>query len=86
MRQGRELTRFAMILTEAIVLIQVYEGERAMCAQNNHLGKFELTGIAPAPRGTPQIEVTFEIDASGLVSVFVPHFLPPPILDVERTS
>lgn len=50
------------------VLIQVFEGERAMTRDNNHLGKFELTGIPPAPRGVPQIEVTFEIDASGCVS------------------
>ena len=45
------------------VLIQVYEGERAMTKDNNLLGKFELTGIPPAPRGVPQIEVTFDIDA-----------------------
>jgi len=51
------------------VLIQVYEGERAMTRDNNHLGKFELNGIPPAPRGTPQIEVTFEIDASGIMKV-----------------
>ncbi|BGP14433.1 hypothetical protein JCM10213_004556 [Rhodosporidiobolus nylandii] len=51
------------------VLIQVYEGERAMTRDNNHLGKFELTGIPPAPRGVPQIEVTFEIDASGIMKV-----------------
>ncbi|GAA6000219.1 hypothetical protein JCM10207_007912 [Rhodosporidiobolus poonsookiae] len=51
------------------VLIQVYEGERAMTRDNNHLGKFELNGIPPAPRGVPQIEVTFEIDASGIMKV-----------------
>lgn len=51
------------------VLIQVYEGERAMTKDNNLLGKFELTGIAPAPRGVPQIEVTFEIDANGILKV-----------------
>merc|ERR1712208_244796 len=51
------------------VLIQVYEGERAMTKDNNMLGKFELTGIAPAPRGVPQIEVTFDIDANGIVHV-----------------
>nr|WKJ30262.1 Hsp-5 [Glaciozyma antarctica PI12] len=51
------------------VLIQVFEGERAMTRDNNHLGKFELTGIPPAPRGVPQIEVTFEIDASGIMKV-----------------
>lgn len=47
------------------VLIQVYEGERAMTKDNNILGKFELSGIPPAPRGVPQIEVTFDIDANG---------------------
>jgi len=52
-------------MTEPTVLIQVYEGERAMTRDNNHLGKFELNGIPPAPRGVPQIEVTFEVDASG---------------------
>jgi heat shock protein 5 len=51
------------------VLIQVFEGERSMTKDNHLLGKFELTGIPPAPRGTPQIEVTFEIDASGILSV-----------------
>jgi L1 cell adhesion molecule like protein len=51
------------------VLIQVYEGERAMTKDNNLLGKFELTGIPPAPRGVPQIEVTFDIDANGIMHV-----------------
>merc|ERR1740125_30076 len=51
------------------VLIQVFEGERAMTKDNHVLGKFELTGIPPAPRGVPQIEVTFEIDANGILSV-----------------
>merc|ERR1711990_667196 len=45
-----------------VVLIQVYEGERSMTKDNHNLGKFELTGIPPAPRGVPQIEVTFEVD------------------------
>lgn len=48
---------------------QVYEGERAMTKDNNLLGKFELTGIPPAPRGVPQIEVTFDIDANGIMNV-----------------
>lgn len=52
------------------VLIQVYEGERAMTKDNNILGKFELTGIPPAPRGVPQIEVTFDIDANGMYTFF----------------
>ena len=51
------------------VLIQVYEGERSMTKDNNLLGKFELTGIPPAARGVPQIEVTFEIDANGILRV-----------------
>jgi L1 cell adhesion molecule like protein len=51
------------------VLIQVYEGERARSADNNLLGKFELSGLAPAPRGVPQIEVTFDIDANGIMNV-----------------
>ena len=51
------------------VLIQVYEGERSMTKDNHLLGKFELTGIPPAPRGTPQIEVSFEIDANGILQV-----------------
>merc|ERR1711937_311951 len=51
------------------VLIQVYEGERAMTKDNHLLGKFDLTGIPPAPRGVPQIEVTFDIDANGILNV-----------------
>ena len=52
-----------------MVLIQVYEGERSMTKDNHMLGKFELTGIPPAPRGVPQIEVTFEVDANGILQV-----------------
>jgi len=51
------------------VLIQVFEGERSMTKDNHLLGKFELTGIPPAPRGVPQVEVTFEIDANGILQV-----------------
>jgi len=47
----------------------VYEGERSLTKDNNQLGKFELNGIPPAPRGVPQIEVTFEIDANGILKV-----------------
>ena len=48
---------------------QVYEGERPMTRDNNLLGKFELSGIPPAPRGVPQINVTFDIDANGIMNV-----------------
>merc|ERR1712087_400174 len=51
------------------VSIQVYQGERAMTKDNIPLGKFELTNTPPAPRGVPQIEVTFEIDANGILNV-----------------
>ncbi|KAM0353692.1 hypothetical protein ACHAPU_001709 [Fusarium lateritium] len=51
------------------VLIQVYEGERQRTKDNNLMGKFELTGIPPAPRGVPQIEVTFDLDANGIMNV-----------------
>merc|ERR1712033_158719 len=52
-----------------VVTIQVFEGERPMTKDNHQLGKFDLTGIPPAPRGVPQIEVTFEIDANGILQV-----------------
>jgi len=51
------------------VLIQVFEGERQLTKDNNNLGKFELMNIPPAPRGVPQIEVTFDLDANGILSV-----------------
>merc|ERR1711974_249982 len=51
------------------VTIQVYEGERALTRDNHKLGEFNLTGIPPAPRGTPQIEVTFDLDANGILNV-----------------
>ena len=51
------------------VLIQVFEGERQMTKDNNILGKFQLDGIPPAPRGVPQIEVTFDLDANGVLNV-----------------
>jgi len=51
------------------VLIQIFEGERSLTKDNNLLGKFELTGIPPAPRGVPQIEVTFDVDANGILNV-----------------
>merc|ERR1711862_27959 len=54
---------------QAAVRIEVYEGERSMTKDNHLLGQFELTGIPPAPRGTPQIEVTFEMGANGSLQV-----------------
>merc|ERR1712241_788298 len=51
------------------VLIQVFEGERQLTKDNNNLGKFELMNIPPAPRGVPQIDVTFDLDANGILSV-----------------
>lgn len=54
---------------QAQVSIQVFEGERTMTKDNHKLGQFELTGIPAAPRGTPQIEVTFEVDANSILNV-----------------
>jgi len=54
---------------QSTVSIQVFEGERSMTKDNHQLGKFELTGIPPAPRGVPQIEVSFEVDANGILQV-----------------
>jgi molecular chaperone DnaK len=54
---------------QTAVTIKVYQGEREMAADNKALGQFDLVGIPPAPRGVPQIEVTFDIDANGIVSV-----------------
>lgn len=54
---------------QSSVLIQVYEGERPLTKDNNFLGKFELSGIPPAPRGVPQIEVVFDVDANGILNV-----------------
>jgi molecular chaperone DnaK (HSP70) len=54
---------------QTTVTIAVFEGERALVKDNHNLGKFDMSGIPPAPRGTPQIEVTFEIDANGILVV-----------------
>jgi len=54
---------------QSAVTISVYQGEREMAGDNKHLGQFNLEGISPAPRGVPQIEVTFDIDANGIVKV-----------------
>jgi heat shock protein 5 len=56
---------------QPIVQIQVYEGERALTKDNNLLGKFELQDIPPAPRGVPQIEVSFELDSNGILTVCI---------------
>jgi len=54
---------------QTTVTIQVFEGERTLTKDNHLLGKFDLTSIPPAPRGVPQIEVTFEIDENSILSV-----------------
>jgi molecular chaperone DnaK len=54
---------------QTAVTIMVYQGEREMAQHNRLLGKFDLIGIAPAPRGVPQVEVTFDIDANGIMNV-----------------
>lgn len=65
------------------VLIQVFEGERAMTKDNRVLGQFQLDGLPPVPRGVPQIEVSFDVDANGILQVFYSYFCLVLILSVS---
>lgn len=56
---------------QKVVNIRIFEGERPLAKHNHFLGQFELTGIPPAPRGVPSIDVTFDIDADGILNVSI---------------
>ena len=69
MKVGQNMTFISIKRSEPKILVQVFEGERATTKDNHLLGKFDLTGIPPAARGVPQIEVTFELDSNGILNV-----------------
>ena len=69
MRGRLNFQKLREIVVPDSLMMQVYEGERAMTKDNHLLGKFDLTGIPPAARGVPQIEVTFELDSNGILNV-----------------
>ena len=68
------------------VLVQVYEGERSRTRDNNLLGKFELSGIPPAPRGVPQINVSFDMDANGILNVHAEDKTTGELLNILRQA
>src|SRR5262249_60544116 len=68
-RRGRSQGFWPAADNQAAVTIRVFQGEREMAGDNKLLGQFDLVGIPPAPRGVPQVEVTFDIDANGIVHV-----------------